>query len=176
VLATIVNTGIRYFAQPAHGAQKTRRGALKKTIALGALGAAMGVLVFVSIAMAQSPDSSEQAVPDQRTTTVNITNHAFDPEQLNVAADTTVTWTNEDAEAHTVTADDGLFDSGVLEPGQSYSTWLGGSGTVAYHCELHPDMQGSVVVGKASVGETTGGETTTENPESNPPNQATSVY
>jgi plastocyanin len=150
---------------------------LKKIIALGALAVAMGVLVFVSIAMAQSPDSSGQAVPDQSTGTVNITNHAFDPAQLNVAAGTTVSWTNGDTEAHTVTADDGLFDSGVLEPGQSYSTWLGGSGTVAYHCEIHPDMQGSVVVGGASGGgEATGGEPTTENPGSNPPNQATSVY
>jgi plastocyanin len=84
---------------------------------------------------------------------------------------TIVTWTNTDTEAHTVTADDGLFDSGVLEPGQSYSTWLGGSGTVTYHCEIHPDMKGSVVV----VGEeaSVGGETP---PASNPPNQAASVY
>jgi plastocyanin len=150
---------------------------LKKIIALGALGAAMGVLVFVSIAMAQSPDtSSGQAVPDQSATAVNITNHAFDPAQLNVATGTTVTWTNGDTEAHTVTADDELFDSGVLEPGQSYSVWLGGSGTVAYHCKIHPDMTGSVVVGGASGGETTGGGTTTENPGSNPPNQAANVY
>ncbi|MCA1838607.1 MAG: cupredoxin domain-containing protein [Actinobacteria bacterium] len=134
----------------------------------------MGVLVFVSIALAQSPDpsSGQEAAPDQSTGTVNITNHAFDPTQLDVAAGTTVTWTNGDTEAHTVTADDGLFDSGVLEPGQSYTSWLGGSGTVAYHCEIHPDMQGSVVVGGGSGG----GETTTENPGSNPPNQATSVY
>jgi hypothetical protein len=49
-----------------------------------------------------------------------------------------------------VTADNGLFDSEVLEPGQYYSTWLGGSGTVAYHSETDPDMKGSVVVGEAS--------------------------
>jgi plastocyanin len=95
----------------------------------------------------QSSHSGGQAAPDQGTAAVNIKNHAFDPAQLNVAKGTTVTWTNADSEAHTVTADDGLFDSGVLEPGQSYSVWLGGSGTVAYHCELHPDMKGSVVVG-----------------------------
>jgi plastocyanin len=159
----------------------------------------MVVLVFASIAVAQSspdqvqsPDSNGQVAPDQSTgtnssgqatppapsaTTVNITNHAFDPAQLDVAAGTTVTWTNGDTEAHTVTADNGLFDSGVLEPGQSYSTWLGGSGTVAYHCDIHPDMKGSVVVGGASSGgETTGGGTTTGDSGSNPPNQATSVY
>ena len=162
---------------------------------------AIAVLVFAAIAAAQSvPEGQEPSqnttdvqnsttVPAEppaettppaesitpapnSTTTVNIHDHTFDPAQLNVAPGTTVTWTNEDTVAHTVTADNGLFDSGVLEPGQSYSTWLGGVGTVAYHCEIHPDMKGSVVVGAASGG----GETITGDPASNPPNQATSVY
>jgi hypothetical protein len=69
-----------------------------------------------------------------------------------------------------VTADNGLFDSGVLEPGQSYSTWLGGSGMVAYHCEIHPDMKGSiVVVGEEASG---GGETNTGDPASSTPPHA----
>jgi plastocyanin len=164
---------------------------LKKIHALGALGAVIFVLVFAAIAVAQSvpegqvpnqnttdvqnstsvptqaPAQTAAPAPDS-TTTVNIHDRSFDPAAINVAPGTTVTWTNGDTEAHTVTADDGLFDSGVLEPGQSYSTWLGGSGTVTYHCEIHPDMKGSVVVGEASVG----GET----PASNPPNQAASVY
>ena len=164
---------------------------MKKIHALGVLGAAIFVLVFAAIAVAQSvpegqvPNQSttnvqnSTSVPTQApaqtaapapnsTTTVSIHDLTFDPATLNVASGTTVTWTNNDTVAHTVTADDGLFDSGVLEPGQSYSTWLGGSGTVTYHCEIHPDMKGSVVVGEASGG----GET----PASNPPNQATSVY
>jgi plastocyanin len=119
---------------------------------------------------------AESTTPAPNSTTVNIHDHTFDPAQLNIAPGTTVTWTNGDTEAHTVTADDGLFDSGVLEPGQSYSTWLGGSGTVSYHCDIHPDMKGSVVVGGASGGETTGGETTTGDPGSTPPDQAASVY
>jgi plastocyanin len=44
--------------------------------------------------------------------TVNIHDHAFDPAQLNVAPGMTVTWVNGDTEAHTATADNGLFDSG----------------------------------------------------------------
>src|SRR3954447_15830363 len=118
-----------------------------------------------------APAESTTPAPNS-TTTVNIHDHTFDPAQLNIAPGTTVTWTNGDTVAHTVTADDGLFDSGVLEPGQAYSTWLGGAGTVAYHCDIHPDMKGSVVVGGASGG----GGTTTGDPGSTPPNQATSVY
>jgi plastocyanin len=107
----------------------------------------MAVLVYAAHAMAQS------TAPDPNsTTTVNIHDRDFDPAQLNVAPGTTVTWINKDTEAHTVTARNDLFDSGVIEPGQSYSTRLGGSGKVAYHCKKHPHMKGSVVVDDASGG------------------------
>ena len=97
-----------------------------------------------------TPAQSEPPAPDHRKVTVDIHDRTFDPAQLEVAKGTTVTWTNGDTEAHTVTADNGLFDSGVIEPGQYYSTWLGGSGTVSYHSETDPDMKGSVVVREAS--------------------------
>ncbi len=78
---------------------------------------------------------------------MEIRDHTFDPVQLNVAAGTTVTWTNGDTEAHTVTADNGLFDSRVLYPGESYSVQFDGMGTVTYHCTLHPSMTGRITVG-----------------------------
>jgi plastocyanin len=101
-------------------------------------------------AESKAPAQSEPSVPDDTTVTVDIHDRTFDPSQLEVAAGTTVMWTNGDTEAHTVTADNGLFDSGVIEPGQYYSTWLGGSGTVPYHSETAPNMKGSVVVSGAS--------------------------
>jgi plastocyanin len=159
---------------------------LKKFIALGALVVGMVVLVFASIAAAQSspdqnsnpgqgqsPSSSGQADPAQNTNlTVSIHDHAFDPAQLSVAPKTTVTWVNNDTVAHTATADDGLFDSGVLKPGESYSVWFDGAGQVAYHCTIHPDMKGSLVVGGASGGgepTTAGGQTTSPNQEATAP-------
>ena len=99
------------------------------------------------------------------TTTVDIRDYAFNPAQLNVAPGTTVRFVNNDTEPHTATADNGLFDTGVLQPGSSFDVFLDGSGTVTYHCELHPDMQGSIVVGQ---GGGAGGV--------NPPDQAVSVY
>ena len=104
--------------------------------------------------------------PTNGSVTVVIHDHTFDPAQLDVAAGTRVTWTNGDTEAHVVAADNGLFDPGVLQPGRSYSIWLGGSGTVAYYCELHPDMKGSVVVGDGVGGE---GETSVKDPASSTP-------
>ena len=133
---------------------------MKKGTALGALGAAIVVLlVFASIAVAQSTSdqsTSDQASPDQtgpvqaapveNPVTVNIQDDAFEPATTSIAPGTTVTWVNNDDEAHTVTADEGLFDSGRLDPGDSYSVWFDGSGTVAYHCEPHPHMTGSIEV------------------------------
>jgi plastocyanin len=134
-----------------------------------------------------APAESTAPAPNS-TTTVDIRDHAFNPAQLNVAPGTTVRFVNNDIEPHTATADNGLFDTGVLQPGSSFDVFLDGSGTVTYHCELHPDMKGTVVVGGASGGgETSMGSpasstppeqtgTTTGDPASNPPNQATSVY
>jgi plastocyanin len=85
--------------------------------------------------------------------TVNIYNHAFDPAQLNVASGTTVRFVNKDTEPHTATADNDLFDTGELEPGGSFKVYFEGSGTVTYHCELHPDMKGVIVVGEGGGGE-----------------------
>ena len=130
---------------------------------------AVAVLALAAIAAAQpavvpaetttTPAESTTPTP-KSTTTVEIRDHAFNPPQLNVAPGTTVTFVNNDTESHTATADNGAFDTGVLQPGQSLDIYLDGAGTVPYHCELHPDMQGSIVVGEASGAE----GTTTENP------------
>jgi plastocyanin len=165
----------RHTEQLPVGVEKTTEGGtLKKIIAVGALGAAMGVLVFVSIALAQSPDSSGQATSAQNAPTVRIAANAFDPTQVEVASGTPLTFVNDDSVAHMVSLE-GLFDTPEIPAGSSYPVTLDGTGTVTYHDKANPKMQGSIVVGGASGGETTGGETTTENPGSNPPNQATSV-
>jgi len=99
---------------------------------------------------AETTAPTQTTVPDPNgQKTVNIYNHAFDSAQLNVASGTTVRFVNKDTEAHTATADNNLFNTGVLEPGESFKVYFEGSGTVTYHCELHPDMKGSLVVGES---------------------------
>ena len=99
-------------------------------------------------------ETDEPTAPTQTTApdpnsqkTVNIYNHAFGPAQLKVASGTTVRFVNKDTEPHTATADNDLFDTGELEPGESLEIYFEGSGTVPYHSEPHPDMKGSLVVG-----------------------------
>src|SRR5215210_3539231 len=81
---------------------------------------------------------------------VTIVDFAFQPASLEVPVGTTVTWTNSGEAPHTVTADDGAFDSGRLAPGASFSQTFDTAGTVTYHCEIHPNMMGTIVVTAAS--------------------------
>jgi hypothetical protein len=52
---------------------------------------------------------------------------------------------------HTVTADNGEFDSGVLGKDKSFSHLFDTAGTVEYHCEIHPNMTGIVVVAQKTT-------------------------
>src|SRR5881394_1794261 len=66
-------------------------------------------------------------------TAVSIDNFAFEPPALGVGAGVTITWTNDDDVAHTVTSDDGSsFDSGVLAPGATFQATVNQLGTYTY--------------------------------------------
>lgn len=86
---------------------------------------------------------------------VAIGDYFFSPEALSVDVGATITWTNggEDEDGHTVTAEDGSFDSGVLATGASFSHTFAGAGTVAYFCATHPEMEGTVTVLAADPGD-----------------------
>ena len=77
---------------------------------------------------------------------VSIVNMSFSKSTLQVAAGTTVTWTNNDNMAHTVTADDSSFDSGNIAVGATYRHTFSQAGTFAYHCSYHSGMTGTVSV------------------------------
>jgi plastocyanin len=77
---------------------------------------------------------------------VHIKDFAFAPASQTVKAGETVTWTNDDSTEHTVTADDGSFDSGRLAPGATFTHTFAAAGTFAYHCTIHPNMTAKVVV------------------------------
>lgn len=77
---------------------------------------------------------------------VRVVNFGFEPASIEVAAGTRVVWRNESPTTHTVTAKDGSFDSGLLEPGRTYEVVLERPGTHEYWCLLHPEMVGRVTV------------------------------
>ena len=90
----------------------------------------------------------------------------YDPPQIFVKVGDTITWYNDDREAHTVTSGDspgrfgwmnnknfgipdGIFDSGRFMPGESWSYIFEKSGTFSYFCTIHPWMEGIVIIEKA---------------------------
>ncbi len=76
---------------------------------------------------------------------VSIMNFAFNPNSLTVKVGTKVTWTNNDSVTHTVTADQGAFNSPVPS-GSSFSFTFTKAGTYAYHCSIHPSMTATIIV------------------------------
>lgn len=81
---------------------------------------------------------------------VTIRGSAFDPAVLQVPLGATVTWTNRDAVAHTVTtgtfgAPDGKWD-GELSGSGTYSLAFTRPGTYPYYCRYHGGMQATLVV------------------------------
>ena len=77
---------------------------------------------------------------------VTIQNFAFNPASVTASVGSTVTWTNQDNTAHTVTADDGSFDSKNLANGKTFSQTFSKAGTFSYHCSIHSQMKATVVV------------------------------
>ena len=81
---------------------------------------------------------------------VTISGFAFSPGTVTVSVGDTVTWTNNDGVGHTATGDD--FDTGTISGGATASVTFDTAGTFAYHCSIHPQMNGTVVVEAAAAG------------------------
>jgi plastocyanin len=80
---------------------------------------------------------------------VAIRDFAFVPAEIRVRPGTKVTWVNCEREAidpHSATSDGGLWDSGLLDPGGTYSRTFDEAGQFPYHCIPHPFMQATVIV------------------------------
>jgi plastocyanin len=74
-------------------------------------------------------------------------NFSFDPNSLTIKAGDTVEWTNQMTVDHTVTPDKGEFpSSGDIDPQATFSHTFSATGSVAYHCQIHPRMKGTVIV------------------------------
>ena len=77
---------------------------------------------------------------------VTIVDFAFMPSAIFARPGDTVTWYNAGGTAHTVDANSGAFESPILDPGSDYSVTFDTGGVYFYHCDIHPNMHGMVVV------------------------------
>jgi plastocyanin len=98
----------------------------------------------------RSMSETEETVPVETTEVMEhalaIKDYAYSEQTITVKVGEKVTWTNNDTVAHTATADDGSFDTGMIEPGQSGSVAFDTAGTYTYHCTPHPNMTATIVV------------------------------
>lgn len=62
---------------------------------------------------------------------------AYGTNPLVVSVGTTVTWTNNDSAPHTVSSTTGVFESGNLNQGQTFSFTFDQAGTFPYFCRIH---------------------------------------
>ncbi len=106
--------------------------------------------------LAAAPSGTDSASTDAGGTTapaaaaaagaVGIADFKFDPPTINVPVGGSVTWTNNDPQAHTATSA-GNFDAGAMQPGGTATVEFKTAGTFTYICSFHPFMNGTVVVG-----------------------------
>jgi plastocyanin len=99
---------------------------------------------------------ANQAPPDPNALQVGIGNFdvqikdlSFVPADINIEKGTTVVWKNEDAVAHIVVSDDPAksnFLSPEIKTDETYSFTFEQPGKFSYHCQIHPEMKGTIVV------------------------------
>ena len=119
----------------------------------------MGLVVLVAAAAALSACTSPLAgacTPKGATATTasavklvadSQKQGAYQPDRVTVQAGQSITWTWEDqGNQHSVSADDGSFESCLQGAGSTFTTTFAKAGTYAYHCSIHPQMKGTVTV------------------------------
>jgi plastocyanin len=118
---------------------------------------ALGMYGYLIILPNTAPSSTGTTGPSTgHNSTVSIVPGAFNysspnnfsPKVISVVmgVNNTVIWTNNDSFPHTVTADDGSFSSGNMDPGNSFVWTFSKPGTYKYHCSYHSWMTGTVIV------------------------------
>ena len=134
---------------------------LKQIISIGLIGA----VILVTIALSFSNYSIEENVEETdliiqgdviMPTKVSrpgceINDNCYIPSQIVIEKGKQVTWINKDSAFHSVTSGfydvpSDLFDSGYLDPSESYTLTFDEVGTYDYFCTLHPWMKGQVIV------------------------------
>jgi len=114
----------------------------------------IGTLVLLALsgtAPALGKGTSTVTIPNGASS--NQSSPGFTPNTITVVigVNESVTWVNKDISAHTVTADNGAFDSGNLPPNQSFTFDFTSPGQYTYHCSYHNWMHGTVIVKSAST-------------------------
>ena len=103
--------------------------------------AALVVLLAAGAVVAAAP-----AVAADPPASVNVEFQLFRPSPVEILPGETIQWSNVSQRTHTVTADDGSFDSGDLVGGGQFARTFPAAGIYLYHCRIHAGMTGEADV------------------------------
>jgi len=112
------------------------------------------ILVFVIGAGCEQEETTGQVIkePEIKEATIIIESFQFNPKELTINKGTKVIWKNEGTHLHRIINNQGdnllmadLFDI-TLKPGEQGSFTFNKEGTYHYHCHLHPNMKGKIIV------------------------------
>ena len=78
----------------------------------------------------------------------SVKDFAFDPSAITAKVGDTVTFSNTGAATHNATLDAGGCATPDIKPGSSSGLTFSVAGTYAFHCTIHPDMKGTITVGR----------------------------
>ncbi len=94
-----------------------------------------------------SVTATPNCVPATPTTQgISIVNFAFNPQTTTISQGSTVVWTNTSNRTHTSASDNGVWNSGNIGAGQTFSRVFNTVGAFPYHCNIHPQMTGTINV------------------------------
>ncbi len=85
------------------------------------------------------------AAPGLNPNAIAMNSMTFFPRALSVKAGDTLTWVNDDVVPHTMTANDGSVDSGLLMPGDRFTFTFNTAGTFEYKCSIHPEQMRATI-------------------------------
>ena len=92
-----------------------------------------------------------QSTGEAVSVTIHEDRYSFIPSQLTIPAGTSVIWVNDEQAKHTVSADEGQFDSGDQELGVRFTYTFTEAGTYRYFCRYHGDVDGVGMAGTIVV-------------------------
>jgi plastocyanin len=118
----------------------------KERLAIAGAILALAALALVALSRDTASAAGGGEATASRTATVTMAHLSFSPTPLHVAKGTTVVFSNNSHVKHTAT-ERGSFDTGKIRPGKAVSIRFTAPGTYAYHCTIHPEMHGKIIVG-----------------------------
>ena len=109
-----------------------------------------GIAIIAGTAACSDDNNGTPTTADITVTTGASTKTitAFSPNPFTMALATNggkVTWVNSDGVEHDLESDSPLFDFD-LSPGATGSATFTAAGTYPYHCSIHPNMVGTIVI------------------------------